>query len=157
DRGDPTANPSVDLDLLGCEITPEVFPVALRELRGRVLLRGRDLAFDRVTARHGDAPISASGEARALGGGASVHVEGRAPSAGRDAERRRALGMEPEGADVLAALEPGGRFSVVARVDLEPGWKEAHRTLDLELEDFTTVFRGFVDESGARRGFPLRV
>jgi hypothetical protein len=148
---------TADVQLLGIAVKPAVFPTKLTEVRGWIHLRDGDVVFDDLAGRHGTATVSATGGVKDVAGAARTHVVVRVDNGAMDDELRAALERIPIGAEVLASLAPEGRGSATATIDHDPTMELPHVAIELDLEDVSGVFHGFVDSTGRRRGLPMRV
>lgn len=148
---------SAALDLLGVAVTPAVFPVPVADLRGRIRLRGGDLAVGPLVGRHAGAAVTISGRVEDPSGRARSHLVVRADSAPIGDELRRALAQDEFGRDLLAALAPEGRYSVTATIDSDAASEEPRLLLEIDLEECAGAFHGFADSEGVRRGLPVRI
>ena len=147
--------PSLDLELVGVTFRPEVFPVKLSRLHGRVLLRGDDLLIEEVRGRCGDAPLTASARIEQLSGLAKTTIVAHLDRATLDDDMRAALRTDSIGRMVLDSFAPAGRYSCTATVATQSGQDSPDLVLDIDLEEMESVFHGFVTDDGRRHGFTL--
>jgi len=159
-RLDPKAGEpqlAADVELRGLSLKLAVFPCTVSDMHGFLRLRGRNLSLDRIAGRHRGAAVSIGGEIADLGGTSRSHVTVRIDGASVDEELLLALEQDKVGREVVAALAPEGRFSVIATVDSDASRPSPHLALEIDLEECAGVFHGFADSSGERHGLPMRV
>ena len=153
----------VEVELLGVGLEPGVFPCPLESLRGRLVVRGRNLEIHDLEGWHREHRVWIDGVIEDLPGEHRARVRSQVRSGRVTEELRAALSRGDVGRKFLEAFRPAGRFDVVTRLETRadssaPDGVSAKLWHDVDLLDAEVCYYGYPDpDTGRMVGFPLRL